>query len=231
MTLSIIIPCYNEASTIHQVVDRINHSGLGTTEIIIIDDGSTDNTKKILKQELESNTVKVLYHSKNQGKGAAIRSGFQVATGDFIVIQDADLECNPEDLPNLLDVLTTSRADAVYGSRFSGMYAFKPSYRFFMLGNRLATGLSNLLSGTNLTDMATCYKMLRREIINKLTIEENRFGVDAEITAKIAKMNLQIKEVGISYRGRTYAEGKKFTLLDGIRVFYAIFKYNLRQRR
>lgn len=227
MTISIIIPCYNEVDTIHQVVARIDQSGMKAIEIIIVDDGSTDGTTEVLKNGIESESIRVLYHPQNRGKGAAVRSGVKTATGDIVVIQDADLECDPMELPKLLKAMTSSQAEAVYGSRFLNRNLSKPPYRFFLLGNRLATILFNLLSGARLTDMATCYKMIRREIIQKIAIEENRFGFDAEITAKILKMKCNIREVAISYNGRTYAEGKKFTVIDGIRIFYAIFKYNL----
>jgi len=227
MKLSVIIPCFNESETIHTIVDRVKKAPIEDLEIIIVDDASTDGTGEILKNEIERIVDKVLYHEVNRGKGAALRTGFQQATGDVVVVQDADLEYDPNDYPLLLQLIIEGKADVVYGSRFAGGGPHRVLYFWHMVGNRFLTLLSNMLTNLNLTDIETCYKMFRREVIQSIEIKENRFGFEPEITAKIARKGCRIYEVGISYAGRTYAEGKKINWKDGFRAIYAILKYNL----
>jgi len=225
MKLSVIIPCYNEGHTIRKIIDAVKQAPVKALEIVIVDDGSTDGTTQILK-EYETD-AKVIYHSYNQGKGAALRTGFTHATGDLVVVQDADLEYDPKEYPRLMEPIINGKADVVYGSRFTGSSAHRVVYFWHMLGNNFLTLLSNMFTNINLTDMETCYKMFRREIIQSITIEEDRFGFEPEITAKIARKKCVIYEVGISYYGRTYEEGKKIGWKDGLRAIYAILKYNI----
>lgn len=227
MKLSIIIPCYNEKETIHQIIDAVHASPVQDKEIIIVDDYSNDGTREILKEKIEANVDKVIYHEKNQGKGAALRTGFREMTGDIAVVQDADLEYDPREYPRLIQPILDERADVVFGSRFVGDRPHRVVYFWHMVGNRFLTLLSNMLTNINLTDMETCYKVFKREIIQSIEIEESRFGFEPEITAKIAKKKCCIYEVGISYYGRTYEEGKKIGWRDGVRAIYAILKYNL----
>ncbi len=225
-TLSVIVPCYNERATVKKIIGAIRACGVDSLEIIIVDDFSTDGTREILKTEIEPLVSKIIYHSVNQGKGAALRTGFQHATGDYVIVQDADLEYDPKELPALLIPLQSGKADVVFGSRFMGGHAHRVLYYWHSVGNRFLTTLSNMFTNLNLTDMECCYKMFRREIIQSIGIEENRFGFEPEITAKIARRNLRIYEVGVSYSGRTYAEGKKIGWKDGFRALYAIVKYS-----
>jgi glycosyltransferase involved in cell wall biosynthesis len=227
MKLSIIIPCFNEATTIRQIVEAVRACPVVDKEIIIVDDCSTDGTKEILRSEIASLVHKILYHSHNQGKGAALRTGFAEATGDVVVVQDADLEYDPKELPLLMEPIVKDRADVVFGSRFMGSGPHRVVYFWHMIGNKFLTLLSNMFTNINLTDMETCYKMFRRDIIQSISIEEDRFGFEPEITAKVARRNVRIYEVGISYYGRTYSEGKKIGWRDGFRAIYAILKYNL----
>jgi len=227
MKLSVIIPCFNESKTIHTVVHRIQKSPIQDVEIIVVDDASTDGSSDILKNEIERIVDKVIYHGINRGKGAALRTGFKEATGDVVVVQDADLEYDPNELPILMEPIVNGKADVVYGSRFTGSGPHRVLYFWHMVGNRFLTLLSNMFTNLNLTDMETCYKMFRREVIQSIEIEEDRFGFEPEITAKIARNNWRIYEVGISYSGRTYAEGKKIGWQDGLRAIWAILKYNL----
>ena len=227
--LTVVIPCFNEEGTVKTCVKRVleiedEHLSL---EIILVDDGSVDRSLSIAR-ELESNyrQVMVLAHKNNQGKGAALRTGFQQATGDFVAVQDADLEYNPMELRKLLLPLINNEADVVLGSRFLSPGAHRVLYFWHSLGNRFLTFLSNMFTDLNLTDMETCYKVFRREVIQKVDIQEDRFGFEPEIVAKIAHMRLRIYEIGISYRGRTYTEGKKIGLRDGFRALYCIFRYN-----
>lgn len=227
MKLSIVIPCYNEAGTIRQIVDAVRASQVADKEIIVVDDCSSDGTREILKRDIEPLVDRVIYHDRNQGKGAALRTGFAAATGGAVVVQDADLEYDPKEYPKLLQPILEDRADVVFGSRFMGGEAHRVVYFWHMLGNRFLTLLSNACTNINLTDMETCYKMFRREVLQKIKIEENRFGFEPEITAKVAALEgCRIFEVGISYYGRTYAEGKKIGWKDGVRAIYAILKYN-----
>lgn len=227
MKLSIVIPCYNESNTIQSIVDAVKAAPVSDKEIIIVDDYSTDGTRDLLKSKIAPQVNKVVYHEVNKGKGAALRTGFKEATGDIVVVQDADLEYDPQEYPVLMEPIVKGRADVVYGSRFMGSQAHRVVYFWHMLGNKFLTLLSNMCTNINLTDMETCYKMFRREVIQSINIEEDRFGFEPEITAKVARGNYRIYEVGISYYGRTYAEGKKIGWKDGFRAVYAILKYNL----
>jgi glycosyltransferase involved in cell wall biosynthesis len=215
-------------TTIREIIDAVKVSPVVDKEIIIVDDFSTDGTRELLKSELESLVDRVVYHPFNQGKGAALRTGFAHATGDIVVVQDADLEYDPQEYPILMEPIVRDRADVVYGSRFMGGEPHRVVYFWHMVGNRFLTLLSNMFTNINLTDMETCYKMFRRSVLEKITIEEDRFGFEPEITAKVSRLSVRIFEVGISYYGRTYAEGKKIGWRDGFRAIYAIVKYNLR---
>jgi glycosyltransferase involved in cell wall biosynthesis len=227
LKLSIIIPCYNEKSTIREVIDAVLAAPYDEKEIIIVDDCSKDGTKEVLLEEIEPLVHQILFHKVNQGKGAALRTGIQAATGDIVLIQDADLEYDPQEYPNLVEPILRNKADVVYGSRFMGSQPHRVLYFWHSVGNMVLTILSNMFTNLNLTDMETCYKVFRREIIQGISIKENRFGFEPEITAKIAKLECRIFEVGISYYGRTYKEGKKIGWKDGFRAIYCIIKYNL----
>ncbi|MGZ5019318.1 MAG: glycosyltransferase family 2 protein [Chthoniobacterales bacterium] len=227
MKLSVIIPCYNEKATVVSLVRAVRASSVSDLEIIVIDDGSTDGTGELLENEVRSLADKILFHEHNRGKGAAVRTGIADATGDYVVIQDADLEYDPSDYARLLEPLIHHGADVVFGSRFVGSQAHRVVYFWHMVGNRVLTLISNMCTNLNLTDMEAGYKMFRREVLQRIELEEDRFGFDPEITAKIAKLKCVVYEVGISYHGRTYEEGKKIGWRDGFRVLYAILKYNL----
>ncbi len=228
MRLSVIIPCYNEINTIDSIINAVNNAPYPDKEIIIVDDYSKDGTREKLKSEIEisGRVHKVLYHSANQGKGAALRSGIAAATGDLVIIQDADLEYDPNEYPRLIEPILNNRADVVFGSRFLGGDAHRVLYFWHRVGNGVLTLMSNMFTNLNLTDMETCYKVFRREIIQSIDIKENRFGFEPEITAKVAKLDCRIYEVGISYYGRTYDEGKKIGWRDGFRAIYCIVKYH-----
>jgi len=226
MKISIVIPCYNEKDTIEKIVEAVRNAPLKSREIIVVDDCSQDGTQTLLREKVSQLVDRVIYHPVNRGKGAALRSGFAAATGDFILVQDADLEYSPEDYPVLLEPLIAGKADAVFGSRFMGGRPHRVVFFWHMVGNRFLTLLSNMFTNLNLTDLETGYKAFRAPLIKSIQIEENRFGFEPEITAKLAKKRCRIYEVGISYYGRTYEEGKKIGWRDGLRALYVIVKYN-----
>lgn len=227
MKLSIVIPCYNEKDTIKEIISAVENAPYPDKEIIVVDDCSSDGTIEIIESSLMGKIDQLIKHPVNKGKGAALRSGFENATGDIVIIQDADMEYDPNEYGILIDPIMNGRADVVYGSRFIGHRPHRVLYFWHRVGNGLLTLLSNMFTNLNLTDMETCYKVFRREVIQSINIEENRFGFEPEITAKISRLNLRIYEVGISYYGRTYDEGKKIGWRDGVRAIYCIFKYGL----
>jgi glycosyltransferase involved in cell wall biosynthesis len=222
-----VIPCYNEAATIEKIIDAVLCAPYDDKEIIVVDDCSTDGTREILKNKIESKVNRIIYQSKNQGKGAALREGIRMVSGDILIIQDADLEYDPVEYHKMIQPIIDDKADVVFGSRFMGAEAHRVVYFWHRVGNGLITLISNMLTNLTLTDIETCYKAFRREIIQSITIEEDRFGFEPEITAKISKIKCRIYEVGISYYGRTYEEGKKINWRDGIWALYCIIKYNL----
>jgi glycosyltransferase involved in cell wall biosynthesis len=230
MKLSVVIPVYNERATLRPVVERVLTVPL-ELEVLCVDDGSQDGSREILA-ELQGQfpQIRVFLQPRNMGKGAALRRGIQEATGEFVIIQDADLEYDPADYALLLDPLTQGKADVVYGSRFLGSAPHRVLYFWHSVGNKLLTLLSNCLTNINLTDMETCYKVFRREVIQSIPIEENRFGFEPEITVKVAKRHLRIYEVGISYWGRTYEEGKKIGWKDGVHAVWCLLKYSIKER-
>lgn len=229
VVLSVVIPCYNEEQTLEKCVDRLLQIGDGdlSLEIIIVDDCSDDKSVQIARElERQHPEISLVQHDNNQGKGAALRTGFQYAHGDYVAVQDADLEYDPNDLKRLLTPLVEDKADVVLGSRLLSTGAHRVLYFWHSLGNRFLTLLSNMFTDLNLTDMETCYKVFRSDVIKNIPIQENRFGFEPEIVAKVAHMRLRIYEMGISYYGRTYAEGKKIGVKDGFRALYCIFHYN-----
>ena len=228
MDLSVIIPVYNEVETLDEIMLAVSSIPV-EKEIILVDDGSTDGSREKLQQFENQVAIKVLYHDRNRGKGAAIRTGLAEAEKDLVIIQDADLEYDPREIPGLMQPILAGKADVVYGSRFIGAAPHRVLYFWHSIGNQLLTLLSNMLSDLNLTDMESCYKLFRREVIQSIEIEESRFGFEPEITAKIAKGRWRIYEMGISYSGRTYEEGKKIGWQDGFRAIWCILKYNLRR--
>lgn len=229
-TLSIVIPAYNEERTIADIIEKVQSVDLGglQKEIVIVNDCSSDGTGPLLDRIAQMMpNLRVFHHTFNQGKGAALRTGFSKCTGDWVIIQDADLEYDPNEYLDLLRPMLAGQADVVYGSRFLGCGAHRVVYYWHYMGNRFLTTLSNMFTNINLTDMETCYKLFRREVIQKIHIEEARFGFEPEITAKVARLGCRIYEVGISYYGRTYEEGKKIGWRDGCRAIWCILKYNL----
>lgn len=227
MRLSVVIPIYNEKETIHQILQRVVTAPVNVHEVILVDDCSTDGTRELLEEGYQESPFTLIRHEVNQGKGAALRSGFARASGDIVIVQDADLEYDPREYPALLGPILSGVADVVFGSRFQGGGPHRVVFYRHMLGNKFLTTLSNLLTNLNLTDMECCYKVFRREVLEQIRIEEDRFGVEPELTAKAAKLGVRCYEVGVSYYGRTYHEGKKIGWKDGVRAIYAILKYNL----
>jgi glycosyltransferase involved in cell wall biosynthesis len=220
----VVIPCYNEEATIQSLINLVLDSKW-VAEIIVVDDGSKDRSREILAS-IDNTKVRVVLHEVNKGKGAALRTGFQHATSEFVIVQDADLEYDPSEYPLVLEPLLDDRADVVFGSRFLSGRPHRVLYFWHSLGNKFLTLMSNMFTDLNLTDMETCYKCFRREVIQSITIEEDRFGFEPEITAKLAKSRVRIYEVGISYSGRTYDEGKKIGWRDGVRAVYCIVRYS-----
>ena len=234
MLLSVVIPVYNERETLMSLIDRVRAVPI-RKELILVDDGSTDGTRDVL-QQLEQhpqtspqNVIRILYHERNQGKGRALRTGFAAAGGDIVIIQDADMEYDPAEFPRLLQPIIEGKADVVYGSRFLGGYSHRVLYYWHYLGNKVLTTISNCFTNLNLTDMETCYKVFRREVIQEITptLKQNRFGFEPEVTAKIARRHCRVYELAISYSGRTYDQGKKIGWRDGIKALWCIVRYGL----
>ncbi len=233
MKLSVVIPVFNERHTLETVIQRVRGAQIdGEKQIVLVDDCSNDGTRELLKTLESQADLTIVYHTVNQGKGAALRTGFAKADGDYTIVQDADLEYDPNEYAKLLKPLIEGRADVVFGSRFIGSESHRVLYYWHSVGNRALTALSNMLTNLNLTDMEVCYKVFRREVLQQITVQENRFGFEPEITAKVARLRLnnkpvRIYEVGVSYNGRTYEEGKKIGWRDGVRAIVCILKYNL----
>jgi len=227
MKLSIIIPCYNEKEYLSKLITLVKASPVKEKEIILVDDCSSDGTTELIKTEIEPRVDRVIYHATNMGKGAAIKSGLKHVTGDLVIIQDADLEYDPQEYPKLMAPIVEGKADVVYGSRFLGGGPHRVHLFWHYVGNKFLTIFSNMFTNLNLTDMETCYKLFRAEIIKEIKIEQKRFGIEPEITAKIAGKNCRVYEVGISYYGRSYAEGKKIGWKDGLRAIYVILRYGI----
>lgn len=229
MKLTVVVPCYNESKTIQNLLSRVMEQPVPIYEIVVVDDCSKDDSVEIV-ESIQDARIKIFQHEKNQGKGAALRTGFKQATGDIILIQDADLEYDPNEYAKLIRPLQEGRADVVYGSRFIGGAEHRVVRFWHMLGNKFLTLISNMMSNLNLTDMETCYKVFKADIIKQIEIEEDRFGFEPEVTAKLARMQCSIYEVGITYHGRSYDEGKKIGWKDGVRAIYCILKFNLLSR-
>ena len=229
-TLSVIIPCFNEIKTIEEIIKRVKGSSVKSKQIIIIDDCSTDGTTDFLRN-IKDESIKVIFNNNNQGKGSAISKGIEYATGKISIIQDADLEYDPNEYEKIIEPILLNKADVVYGSRFQGAAPHRVVYFWHRVGNGFLTLLSNIFTDINLTDMETCYKAFRTEILKSIIIREKRFGIEPEITAKIARLNCRIYEVGISYYGRTYEDGKKIGWKDGVRAIWCILKYNLSPKK
>jgi glycosyltransferase involved in cell wall biosynthesis len=229
--LSVVMPCYNEIDTIDEIVDRVLSVELPVErELVIVDDCSTDGTRERLVQYEDRSAIQVVYHDVNRGKGAALRAGFAHASGDVVLVQDADLEYDPGEYPRLLRPILEGKADVVYGSRFIGGETHRVLYFYHSVGNRLLTLLSNMFTNLNLTDMEVCYKVFRKDVLDQIELVEDRFGFEPEVTAKVARLRCPIYEVGVSYYGRTYEEGKKISWRDGVRAVYVILKYGLFRR-
>tara|TARA_B100000029_G_scaffold100968_1_gene91172 strand:- start:1524 stop:2216 length:693 start_codon:yes stop_codon:yes gene_type:complete len=227
MKISVVIPCFNEKDTISEIIEKVKKENKYNKEIIVIDDFSTDGTREILNDKISEKIDKIILNDKNFGKGYSVRRGVKEATGDIILIQDADLEYDPFDYPRLIEPIIKGNADVVYGSRFIGSDEKRVLYFWHSVGNFFLTTLSNMLSNLNLTDMENCYKVFKSDIIKNIDLKENRFGFEPEITAKIAKKNIRIYEVGVKYHGRNYLQGKKITWKDGFSALRCIFIYNL----
>jgi glycosyltransferase involved in cell wall biosynthesis len=224
-----VIPVFNEAGTIREVIGRVQSAPLPEgleREIIVVDDLSSDGTREILREYAPTDSFKLFLHDRNRGKGAALRTGFAQTTGDIVLVQDADLEYDPQEYGKLLEPILEGKADVVYGSRFMGGQAKRTLFFWHSLGNRFLTTLSNIFTNLNLSDMETCFKVFRGELIRKIKIRENRFGFEPEVTSKIAKSGARVYEVGIGYAGRTYQEGKKITWKDGVRAIWTILRYH-----
>ncbi len=226
MKISLVIAVYNEETFLPQILNKVMAVNI-PKEIILVDDGSTDGTRQIIEKELKGKIDKVVYHPKNQGKGSALRTGFQHATGDVVIIQDADLEYDPNEYPILLQPIFDGKADVVYGSRFTGHGPHRVLFFWHYVGNKFITTLSNMVTNLNLTDVETGFKVFRKDILDKIRLEENRFGFEIEITIKLARLKCRIYEVGISYWGRDYSEGKKITWKDGVKAVFCILKYGI----
>jgi len=227
MKLSIIIPCFNEKEFLPELISLVKGSPVKEKEIILVDDGSNDGTTDLIKNRFEQEVNNVVYHTKNMGKGAAIRSGLKYVTGDLVIIQDADLEYDPKEYPKLMAPILEGKADVVFGSRFLGEGPHRVHLFWHYVGNKFLTILSNMFTNLNLTDMETCYKLFRTDIIKQIDISQKRFGVEPEITAKVAKKKCRVYEVGISYYGRSYSEGKKINWKDGLKAIYVILRYGI----
>jgi glycosyltransferase involved in cell wall biosynthesis len=226
-TLSVIIPCYNELATLAELVQKVKIAPVATKEIILVDDHSTDGTTELIRTEMEAMVDRVVYHDRNMGKGAAIRSALAHVTGDIVIIQDADLEYDPAEYPKLIAPIVDGKADVVFGSRFTGEGPHRVHLFWHYLGNKMLTLLSNVFTNLNLTDMETCYKVFRADILKSIRIRQNRFGIEPELTAKIARRKCRVYEVGISYYGRSYDEGKKIGWKDGLKAVYCILRYGM----
>jgi glycosyltransferase involved in cell wall biosynthesis len=225
-TLSVIVPMHNEQMTIAEILERVSRFSLTGIEVILVDDGSTDESVRIAERFLDRMSLTIIRHPMRRGKGAAVRTALQEVTGDYVLIQDADLEYNPEDWPSLLEPVFSGEADIVFGSRFRGGQPVRVLYFWHNLGNRILTGLSNFFTNLNLTDMEACYKLFPTNTLRSLTLKEDGFGFEPEVTARVSRLSVRIFEVGISYRGRSYEEGKKIRWSDGLRAIYAIVRYN-----
>jgi len=227
MLLSVIIPCFNEKPTLQSLVRAVKGSPVDPLEIILVDDGSNDGTRELIRAEIARDVDRVIYHEQNRGKGTAIRSGLQEVTGDIVIIQDADLEYDPNEYPKIIAPILEGKADVVYGSRFVGEGPHRVHLFWHYVGNKCLTILSNMVTNLNLTDMETCHKAFRTELIRGINLRENGFGIEPEVTAKIAKTGCRVFEVGISYYGRSYSEGKKINWKDGVQALYCIVRYGL----
>jgi len=226
-TLSVVIPCYNERDTLADLIRRVREAPPARKQLILVDDCSADGTRELIRAEIEPLVDRVVYHERNRGKGAAIRSGLKHVTGDIIIIQDADLEYDPDEYPKLIGPIVEGKADVVYGSRFTGEGPHRVHLFWHYVGNKILTLLSNIFTNLNLTDMETCYKVFRTEVIRSIQIRQDRFGIEPELTAKIARLKCRVYEVGISYYGRSYEEGKKIGWQDGVKAIYCIVRYGL----